>query len=182
MRSPNSTSPLMASSTSTTAGEVYSLYEGRYLGGEHLAKMMKEDPRNRTGAAGQSNGLRHSAFATLAAAVRKLATLPPGDELAISEETSKTSLDVLNLIAGRTVEAPKLMPFEGEALILTWDYGRIKRYLKINGDDIHLLDYQRAPSMRCEADWDFSDPADRLGWLKEVAGSPTSATAADFDF
>lgn len=125
------------------------------------------------------NSDRSMRFSRATSVISALAHLHPTDDFAIGADTAQTALSLLGQLRDRLGEPPRLMPFDETALVLTWDFGSIKRYLTVDGEDMHILDLQKISGMRCETEIDMTSAQSREKWLYDLAGSPTSKSSED---
>lgn len=104
-------------------------------------------------ATGLSNSPRASYFHQLTESIHQLAALPEFDPMHIDAETKAYAVDLVGLIRDQfDIEAPQFFPQDAEALVLTWDKGRVKRLLTIAGEEVSLLDLDRATQKRAYHD------------------------------
>jgi hypothetical protein len=104
-------------------------------------------------------------------------SLPEEDEYAIGDETAKTALSLLSSMRDRAAAPPMLLPYDSGALAFTWDFGACKRYLTIDGQQAHFMDYYRADGERNEGPLDLVTEPSRTHLLRVLAGNPLARTA-----
>ncbi|MBP0439552.1 hypothetical protein [Tianweitania sediminis] len=123
------------------------------------------------------NDERSLKYYALYEAIRRMARLPKGHDFHIDTESAKHAEELLAVFAtnfkGR---APKMFAQDGEAVVLTWDFDVLKRYLTIAGQELDLMDIGRASKMRCDYELDYDKADDFRKLLLLFGDEPLSET------
>jgi ribosomal protein S12 methylthiotransferase accessory factor YcaO len=100
-----------------------------------------------------SNGLTVSneaaVFSALYSAIDGMKSLPTGFSDAVDDETAFDAERVLGFIEASGVPAPKIFSHGGDAVVFTWDFDPINRYLTISGGDAAFLDVNKDSFIQC---------------------------------
>lgn len=121
---------------------------------------------------------RHGQRLALYDLVGKLPLLPTGHPMSVETEVASGALRVLDYLASFDDMPPTVFAHGGDAVVFKWDGDEVARYLTIGGHDVTLLDMRKAdPSIKCEAEYDLDDAAQREELLRLVGGVPSAASA-----
>ncbi|MFK0330727.1 hypothetical protein ACIQUB_06345 [Rhizobium sp. NPDC090275] len=97
------------------------------------------------------NSVRSAKFSAVQEALLTLCMLPEEHPLYLDPKASSRASALLGVLSSNlNISPPKLFPQDGEAAVLTWDLGMIKRLLTVDADDTDLMDISRRTFMRCD--------------------------------
>lgn len=117
------------------------------------------------------NSLRGAKFAALQETLLTLSTFPSDHEYHLDAGAAARASSYLGILANNLdIDAPRFFPQDGEAAVLTWDLGVVKRLLTIDADEEDLMDINRRTMVRCDHELP-EDVQERLGALLEELGA-----------
>jgi hypothetical protein len=119
--------------------------------------------------------IRTARFAALHEALRAMGELPEGHSFHVDAVTTAKAAGIIGFIAENfDVSVPQVFPQDGEAVVFTWGEGAMKRYLTIAGDDVDLMDVNKALRIRCEHNLSPNGSLEYNKLIDELGGAPIS--------
>jgi hypothetical protein len=112
--------------------------------------------------------------------IGQMAALSENHTYAVDEGTAAVALELLTEMSERQVEPPRIFSTDADGLTLSWDYGKARRYLNIDGNELDVLDVRRpGEKVFCPYPIDPQDALARSEWLDSFAGKPVVSTASE---
>lgn len=128
-----------------------------------------------------SNTGRSAKFSALQEALSKMGRLPAEHDFHVDGKAVVKASELLALLASNfDIDPPRVMPQDGEAVVFTWDFGELKRYLTVDPELVDIMDLHKALQMRCVHEIDAADGREVYPDLITLIGArPLSSTTAD---
>ncbi len=120
------------------------------------------------------NSQRAAKFVALHAALKNMSSLPTGHVMFIDAVAAKRAADRLAVIAHNyKIDPPKVLAEDDGAVVLTWDYGTVKRYLTIDQDSEDIMDLHKKSAAKCvhEVDESHDNFIELLGFSPFVSSA-----------
>lgn len=106
--------------------------------------------RGHNGSSTAPNFVRSDAYLNLVEAITVMSRLPVEHDFHVDREVALKASDILAVMYENfDISPPKVMSQEGDAVVFTWDYGDLKRYLTIDADEWDVMDLHKKLRMRC---------------------------------
>lgn len=119
-------------------------------------------------------------YGELFAAITKMADLPDGNELHLDRVAAERAIAVLSFIKEHTrVSAPKLMNQDNEAVVFTWNFGDLKRYLTVAEDEVDVMFLHKPRQFRCEEVLTHGGELDYPKLMKSIDPEPKSSSTIE---
>lgn len=130
----------------------------------------------------RSNNLRISRFAAVQGALQTMCRLPKDHDFHIDPATASKASDLLGLISENyDVSPPKVIPQDGEAVVFTWDFGELKRYLTVDEEEIDVMDLHKTRRIRCVHEIAIEGDHPYAALAQMIGVKSTSTTLMDND-
>ncbi len=95
------------------------------------------------------NSLRAFHFVALQRALQSMCTLPEDHEFHVDPAAARNAANLLGLVSENfNISPPRVLPQDGEAVVFTWDFGRLKRYLTVDEHEVDLMDLDKEMQSR----------------------------------
>lgn len=131
-------------------------------------------------ATGSAYGFRSIRFSAVQEALANMGKLPSGHDFHVDEDITRRASDLIAVIAENfEVVPPKLFPQDGEAVVFTWDYGPVKRYLTVDDEDVSVMDLHKGTHFRCHHDVQEDGDAYYSALVKLIGASPLAHSVPD---
>ncbi|MBB3393269.1 hypothetical protein FHT82_006063 [Rhizobium sp. BK275] len=110
-----------------------------------------------------------------------MSALPPDHDFHVDPSSITRASEFLAVLAENfDIDPPKVLPQDGEAVVFTWDYGTLKRYLTIDPEQVDVMDLNKSLKVRCVHEIMSDQDAEAYAKLVGVIGAkPISATTTD---
>lgn len=109
-------------------------------------------------------------YLALYAAVDHLENLPSDDSAWVEAETAHDAKRLLALMSLYDVLPPKIFSHGGDAIVLTWEFGDVRRYLTVCDGEATILDVRPAAKQKCVATFKISDFDAVSFWMEMLGG------------
>lgn len=125
------------------------------------------------------NSARASHYSMLQQAIQTMCKLPLSHNLHVDAKAAQRASDILGMISENfEVSPPKVLPQDGEAVVFTWDFGDIKRYLSIDEEEVDVLDLHKTLMTRFSHEITIDGDHPYAAIIELVGSKPSSVTSS----
>lgn len=108
--------------------------------------------------------------------------LPKDHDFHVESAAAGRASDLLGLISENfNITPPRVMPQDGEAVVFTWDYGDLKRYLTVDENDLDVMDLHKTRRVRCVHDIEVGGDQPYAALVKIIGVDPVPTTMMEND-